>query len=286
MLNLIDASSRDAIMSRADASKTFDLSVDFFMGMPGWFGAGDQPYQIWMTHTPGGEVNENSQGLDPALNAKLGYSGDAIAMYTHCGTHIDALNHWGYGDKVFNHFNTREHLGSRHWRKAGADAVPPIIARGVLLDVAGLHGVETLPESYGITPDDIKACLRRQKISIEVGDVVLIRTGQINKWPDISFVSKTPGITRATAEFICKHGAIMIGADNLCLEQSPSTQPGNHLPVHTYMLAEAGVPILEMAQLEEIAAEKLYEFVFVGACLKLRGATGSPIRPIAMPIRA
>lgn len=285
MLNLVTPASRSAILDKADAGKVFDLSVDYFMGMPGWFGAGDQPYQIWMTHTPKGEIVANTMNIDHEQNVRLAYSGDAISMYTHCGTHIDTLNHWGYGNQIFNGFNADKHLGSRHWAKCGAEHFPPLIARGILLDIAGLHGVDTLPPSYGISPKDIADALRRQKIAIEVGDVVLIRTGQINLWPDMAFVRNTPGLTRETAEFICRHGAIMIGADNLCLEQTLSTQPNNHLPVHTYMLAEAGVPILEMAFLEDIASAQLYEFVFFGACLKLRGATGSPIRPIAMPIR-
>lgn len=79
-------------------------------------------------------------------------------------------------------------------------------------------------------------------------------------------------------------GDVMIGADNLTLEQTPSAHELNFFPVHTYLLAEAGVPILEMAFLEELAAERLYEFAFFGACIKLRGATGAPMRPVAMPL--
>jgi hypothetical protein len=92
MLHLIDGASRSAILSRADASKMFDLSVDNFVGMPGWFGAGDQPYQIWMTHTPRGEVAGNSMGVSLEANQLVAYSGDGISMYTHCGTHIDTFN--------------------------------------------------------------------------------------------------------------------------------------------------------------------------------------------------
>jgi kynurenine formamidase len=77
----------------------------------------------------------------------------------------------------------------------------------------------------------------------------------------------------------------MIGADNLTLEQTPSTEPGNYLPVHCYLLAEAGVPIMEMAQLDELSAESVFEFAFIGASIKLAGATGSPMRPVAMPLR-
>ncbi|AID28145.1 cyclase [Mesorhizobium sp. SEMIA 3007] len=285
MLNLIDAESRSAIMSRTDPSKVFDLSVDHFIGMPGWFGAGDQPYQIWMTHTPQGEIVANAMGVTPEANKLVGYSGDAISMYTHCGTHIDTFNHFGYNGEIFNGFTARDHLGSRAWQKCGPEKYPPIFARGILLDVAALHGVDTLPPSHPIGRADIEGCLKKQGLSIKPGDVVLLRTGQMLLWPDKAFASNTPGLNREGAEYLAKHGVIMIGADNLTLEQTPSAHPENFFPVHTYLLAEAGVPILEMAQLEELAAEKVYEFAFFGACIKLRGATGTPMRPVAMPLR-
>ena len=284
MLSLIDAQSRAAILSRADPSKVFDLSVDHFVGMPGWFGAGDQPYQIWMTHTPAGEIVANTMGVSLEANTLVAYSGDAISMYTHCGTHIDTFNHFGYNGRIFNDFAAAEHLGSRAWEKCGAEKHPPIFARGILLDVAALHGVDTLPPSHAIGPADLQACLKRQGLDIRLGDVVLIRTGQMRLWPDIAFVNNTPGINRAGAEFLAKSGAIMIGADNLTLEQTPAAEPLNFFPVHTYLLAEAGVPILEMAWLEELAAEGVHEFAFFGACIKLRGATGAPMRPVAMPL--
>ena len=284
MLNLIDARSRSAILSRADASKVFDLSVDHFVGMPGWFGAGDQPYQIWMTHTPAGEIVDNSMGVSLEANQLVGYSGDSISMYTHCGTHIDTFNHFGYNGKIFNDFSAEKHLGSRAWNRCGAERHPPIFARGVLLDVAALHGVPTLAPSHAIGEDDLKACLKRQDLKLAAGDVVMIHTGQMKLWPDISFVARTPGLNRQGAEFLAKNGAIMIGADNLTLEQTPSAEPVNFFPVHTYLLAEAGVPILEMAYLDELAEERIYEFAFFGACIKLRGATGAPMRPVAMPL--
>jgi kynurenine formamidase len=205
-------------------------------------------------------------------------------MYTHCGTHIDTFNHFGYRGRIFNGFSEKEHLGSRIWEKCGAEKHPPIFARGVLLDVAALHGVKVLPPSHAIGEDDIKACLKRQNLELKPGDVVLLRTGQMTIWPDIAFVNNTPGLNRQGAEFLAKHGAIMIGADNLTLEQTPAAEPVNFFPVHTYLLAEAGIPILEMAYLEELAAEGVQEFAFFGACIKLRGATGAPMRPVAMPL--
>jgi kynurenine formamidase len=286
MLNLIDAASREVVISRADASHVFDLSVDNFVGMPGWTAAGDPTYQIWMTHTPPGEKVWNLTGQDAATHDLVSYSGDAVSMYTHCGTHIDTLNHFGYNGRLYNNFDVNKHLGSRGWSVCGAEKHPPIIARGIMLDLAAMHGVDVLPPSHGISAKELDDCLKHQGTELRVGDVVLLRTGKMLHWLDTpKFVSAIPGLTREGAEFLCKSGAIMIGADNLTLEQIPSTEPGNYLPVHCYMLAEAGVTIMEMAQLEELAAEKLYEFAFFGACLKLRGATGSPMRPVAMRLR-
>jgi kynurenine formamidase len=96
---------------------------------------------------------------------------------------------------------------------------------------------------------------------------------------------REPGLNREGAEFLARSGAILIGADNLGLEQLPGADPDNWQVVHTYLLAEAGIPIMEIVNLEELSAERVYEFLFVGACLKIRGATGSPIRPIALPFR-
>lgn len=287
MLNLIDAESRETILARADAGKVFDLAVDHFVGMPSWIAANDPGYQIWMTHTPRGEQLADVMGVGAEANELVSYSGDAISMYTHCGTHVDALNHFGYRGRIFNGYAAHDQIGSRHWQVAGADRHPPVIARGILLDVAGLHGVDMLPPSHGIGADDLAGCLQHQRTELRPGDVVMVRTGRMRAWPDPgAYMTDPPGLNREGAEFLAKGGAITIGADNHCLEQAPSADPENWQVVHTYLLAEAGVPIMEIVDLEALAAERLYEYAFLGACIKLRGATGSPMRPVAMPLRS
>src|SRR3984893_12189640 len=286
MLNLIDASTRRSILSKADAGKVFDLAVDHFIGMPGWIAANDPGFQIWMTHTPRGEELADVMKVGLDHNKLVSYSGDAISMYTHCGTHVDALNHFGYHGKIFNNFAAQDHLGSRHWNVSGVDKHPPVIARGILLDVAGLHGVEMLPPSYGIGPEDLEGCLRHQNTELRAGDVVMVRTGRMHAWPNAgAYMTNPPGLNRAGAEFLAKGGAITIGADNHCVEQAPSADPENWQVVHTYLFAEAGIPIMEIVNLEELAQEKIYEYAFFGACIKQRGATGSPMRPVAMPLK-
>jgi len=286
-LNLMTPESRAAVMSRVDATQMFDLSVDYFIGMPSWQMIGDPPYQIWMTHTPHGNVNDGLPTISKEMTEYISYSGDTVLMYTHTGTHIDTLNHYGYNGKIYNNFTEREHLGSRHWHVSGADKMPPIVARGVLLDFAGLRGVDVLPDSYGITPDDVDECLAAQGVDIQSGDVVVVRTGRMKNWPDYEgWGDNPPGLTRAAAVHLVNKGAMIIGADTICVEQGPATgSEDNYTPVHTYMLAEAGAPLIEALNLEELAEAKVHEFAFLAACLRLRGATGSPLRPWAFPLR-
>ena len=151
-LNWVTQQSTAAILDHLDARHVFDLNVEYFIGMPSWVAAGDPPYGIWMTHTPQGSVHDNLSGVGSDVHEAYSYCGDSIHMYTHCGTHIDTLNHLGFHGRFWNGWTADRDLGSRIWTKGGLDKYPPVIARGVLLDVAGTHGVDTLPDAYAITP--------------------------------------------------------------------------------------------------------------------------------------
>lgn len=287
-LNLITPESRARVMARVNPSVIYDLALDYFIGMPTWVACADPPYQIWMTHTPHGTCIDNLSGQTREVNERLGYSGDSIMMYTHCGTHIDALNHWAHRGKIWNNFAVDEHLGSRHWLKCGSDRMPPIVARGVLLDVAATKGLEMLPDSYAITPDDLARTVESQDVKLEEGDVVLVRTGRMAVWDDPPrYLTNSPGINVRAAQWLVEgHGAMILGADTAALEYLPSIDvPGNYNPVHLYLVAEQGVPIIEVLNLDELARDRVYEFGFFGAPLKLRGSTGSPMRPWAMQLR-
>lgn len=285
MLNLITPQQSRDVLRAADAGSTIDLSVDYFVGMPSWTKAGDPGFQQWMTHTPAGTVLDDITGVGEAQNSLVSYSGDAMSMYTHCGTHIDTLNHFGYHGKIFNGFEAAECISSRHWIKSGADKFPPIITRGVLLDIAELHGVDVLPDNYGIGAVDLADALKRQRTTLRPGDVALIRTGRMQAWPDVNrYIDNAPGLNREGAQYLAEAGVAVVGADTLALEQSPAADAENWQVVHTYLLAEAGVPIMEVVDCEALSGERLYEFAFIGASMKIRGATGAPMRPLAMPL--
>ncbi len=283
-LNMMTEASQLQILSQISSGKTYDLSVEYFVGMPSFHSLGDPGYQYWLTHTPHGTVVDNPNGLGTEMNQKVSYTGDAISMYTHMGTHIDALNHFGLNGKIWNGFTPEQYLGDKGWKKTGAETIPPIIARGVLIDIAAAKG--PLPENYRITATDLQLALKQQQVKLEKGDVVLIRTGQAQHYENAEhYLHNYPGISLEATKWLVEDQNIMLlGADNLSFEAFPPERADNWVPVHTYLLAEKGVMFIEQMFLEELSADKIYEFAFVAASLKLRGASGSPMRPIAIPV--
>ena len=286
-LNLITPESRANILSQVDGSAAYDLSVEYFVGMPSWQVLGDPPYQFWMTHTPNGTVVDDPLEVGREMNEHVSYSGSAVSMYTHMGTHIDTLNHFGLNGKIWNGYEAQEHVGDRGWKVAGAEVIPPIIARGVLIDVAADKGVDILSDNYRITRQDLIDALGRQRVDLEEGDVVLIRTGRMQIYEDAeAYMANAPGIGLDAARFLVEEGgAMVIGLDNLTFEAIPSEREDDYVPVHTYLLAQQGAPILELVYLEELSNDAVYEFAFIGGSLKLRAADGAPMRPIAIPLR-
>lgn len=283
VLNTLTAAHNLAVLQQIDSGKVYDLGVDYFVGMPGLadLGMGDPPYHMWVTHTPSGVRVEK---LTPAGSSEeLALYDDAVLMSTHSGTHLDSLNHLGYGDKIFNGYEASQYLGNKGWTKAGADKIPPIVTRGILIDVAAEKGVAMLPDAYEISVEDLQQALKKQGTTLQKGDAVLIRTGRMTVWPDPKkFVPNEPGITRASAAWLIDNGAVLLGADNMGVEKFPMAKES----VHTYVFAERGVCLLELAWLEDLAKDKVYEFAFIAAPIKLRGATGAPTRPLALPLRA
>jgi kynurenine formamidase len=287
-LNWVTPESRSALLARADGRALFDLSVDYFNGMPSVRSHEHLPkYAHWMLETPRGMVNDAPPEARD-LFRRWSLSADAFSVAVHTGTHIDMLNHVGLYGCCWNGFEADEHLGSQGWARCGSENVLPIFARGVLLDVAGLHGVDCLPASHPITPDELRKTAAEEGVELRRGDVVLIRTGRMRLWPDYDAyqAENEPGITLASARYLCEEaGAMCVGSDNFALEVLPMEDPSVLFPCHTYLLAAAGAQIIEILDLEELAAAKQYEFAFFGFPLRLRGSTGAPLRAVAMPLR-
>lgn len=199
------------------------------------------------------------------------------------GTQFDAFAHQMWGDSFYNCFKQADIATRTGFKKLGVEHVGSLMTRGVLIDVAGLKGVDMLPNSYNVTADDLQQALKRENITLQRGDAVVIRTGWSKLMGnDNKRYSATPaGIGIGAGLWLVGQEPMMIAGDNCCVEVRPS-EPGHSLPVHAMMLIQHGIYLLENLKLEELAAAHAYEFAFIVQPLKLKGATGSAIAPIAV----
>ena len=204
----------------------------------------------------------------------------------HTGTHVDALAHVSYRGELYGGVPAEVAQRGGRFREHGVDAMEPMVCRGMLLDVAGLHGTDILPSGYGITEDDLAAAAGKAGVEVHPGDVVLVRSGWSRNFDDVeAFLgheSGVPGPTEEAARWLAKSGVRATGAETIAYEQIKPEVGHALLPVHRLLLVEYGIHIIEVMNLSEIAAAGVHEFVFVLAPLKILGGTGSPVRPLAV----
>ena len=286
-LNLMTPESSATILANISGERIYDLAVEYFIGMPSWQAAGDPHYRIWMTHTPRGSVIDDPLNVGKSINSHVSYTGAAVSMYTHMGTHIDALNHFGLNGEIWNGYRADDYLGDQGWQVAGVENIPPIVARGVLIDIPAAKGIDMLPAAYRVTRQDLIDTLAFQGTALALGDVVLIRTGRMQDYDNTQrYMANPPGLGLDAAKFLVEDsGAMVVGADNLSFEAFPSELDTDYVPVHTYLLSQQGAPIIELIDLEALSQDTIYEFAFIGGPIKFRGADAAPIRPIAIPFK-
>ena len=200
------------------------------------------------------------------------------------GTQFDGFTHQTIGDSLYNCVDMNEVMTRDGFTRLGVENVGTLMTRGVLIDVAALKGVDMLPDTYEITVDDLRQALDRQGVALEPGDAVLIHTGWGVLWdsdPD-RFMATNPGIGVAAAEWLVEHDPMLLGADNQPVEVSPNPDPEVSLPIHQIMLVVHGIHLVERMRLDELAAAGVHEFAFVVQPLKIEGATGSTVVPVAI----
>lgn len=211
---------------------------------------------------------------------------DLIVTGTHVGTHIDALAHVSQDGKMFGGVDAQESCIGGKYESLGVHTIPPMISRGILVDVAGYKGVPSLEGGYEISLADVRESLEAQEVELRRGDIVLIRSGWGSKFGDytdyMGAASGVPGIGIEAAEWIAAQGVRAVGADSTALEVVRAGAGHAQLPVHRIFLVEQGIFIVETMNLEELAASKNFEFTLILIPLNIFGATGSPVRPLAV----
>ena len=284
-LNEMTPASVVAAAKLVKQGKVYDLDPGRFRGMPLW--PGHPPFEVLTFRTPLGEYNQKDQGWLMSNNdAHIGFISDVIIGTVHTGAHFDSLAHItvGQDNHWYNGFKQETDLGDWGPLKADASTIPPVVTRGVMIDVAAYKGMKMLPAAYCITPADLQGAMKKQGTMLKPGDTVLVRTGQLSVWPDKAAMAKGNGAglgLEAITWLMENNKGILFGVDQAAFECDSPDKTNPH-PVHQYMLIENGVHIMEFVYLEDLAKDKVYEFMFVVLPLKNKGGTGSMIRPIAV----
>jgi kynurenine formamidase len=211
---------------------------------------------------------------------------DMITTGTHVGTHIDALAHVSQDGKLHGGADAGQSCLGGKYVEHGVHTIEPMIRRGVLLDIPRRLGVGRCEGGYEITVDDLESACAAEGVEIGPGDVVLIRSGWGQLFaeglPYVGGPSGVPGVGEAGAQWLADRGVHAAGADTIAFERLAPGSGHGLLPAHRVLLVESGIYIIEALDLEELSQQELFEFTFLLVPLNIFGATGSPVRPLAV----
>ena len=253
--------------------RVYDLEQPRYAGAP-----------VFPSHVPGLVYSLHRRHEQGASEARTSASG-IVFMAEHSGTHIDALCHQAedmhlYGGQEVN-LRVQTPTG---FTALGVETIPPLVTRGVLLDVAYTKGVNRIEAGSPVTRSDLETSAQAEGIAIGEGDIVLVRTGNGANWHDATSYLRGGGMSADASSWLADLHVRAVGADNIAWDEVGVVDPDLKvsLPGHLILLVRHGIYIIENLNLEELARDRCYEFTFVSLPLKIQGATGSPIRPIAI----
>ena len=262
----------------SEGMRIFDLEQPRTEGMP-IHPAHRQAGYSYLLH------RHHEDEYDPDEKGPRSGAAGLIICGEHTGTHIDALCHQSDDLKLYGDIPVDGTVqGSRGFTRLAVEEIPPIIAPGILLDAASKEGVASLEPGRAVTAGDLEACCEEQGVAVEPDDVVLVRTGNARLWDDTERYLAGPGMAASASYWLAERDVMAVGADNMAWDVPGLKDPelGCTLPGHLILLARRGIYIIENLDLEELAASGRHRFDFVCAPLKLVGATGSPVRPLAI----
>jgi kynurenine formamidase len=267
--------------------RMISLAAVRYPGMPLF--PGHPPFQVLNYRTPRGIRVTGAKPWGPVNDAGLGYMAEYVMATSHSGAHMDALAHMTVDDDMhwYGGGNADEHLTDFGPTYLDASTMPPFFTRGVLLDAAGHRGLACLPKGSPVDAAEMDAICAAEGVEVRAGDVVAIRTGYMGLWPDAEAMAahKTPGPDLSAARWLLERGVVATGTDTETYEVQPAPDPGptgNPQPVHTLLLIQNAIYLMESLDLEALARERIYEFLFVALPVKIRGATGSMVDPVAV----
>jgi kynurenine formamidase len=263
-----------ALLAALAERRIVDLGQTLEGGMPEW--PNQPPFGLSLFRRHGDF--ERPGGFSAAI--------DVLAMCPHNGTHLDAIGHVSAGGRLHGGLDAAAAQRGGRLSALGVETVAPIVRRGVLLDVARAWGVAQLEAQRAISAAELAAVAAASGVEVTAGDCVLLRTGWGRHWPDperyLSGRSGAPGPDADACRWLAERGVFLVGADTPTVEHFVPGAPGPAMPGHVHLIVERGIHLLENLDLEGLAGAAAGAFVFVCLPLKLVGATGSPVRPIAI----
>jgi len=207
---------------------------------------------------------------------------ELISTSGHTGTYVDPLTYVSYRGNLHGGTPAHEAQQGGRFSVLGVDTIEPLVCQGVLLDVAGLRGVDVLPGGYGMTAEDLASAEREAGVQLRTGDVALIRSGWARHYGDaevyLGHESGAPGPTEEAARWLAGRGVRATGDETIAYEQIKPEVGHALLPVHRLLLAEHGIHIIEVMNLSGLAAAGVQQFVFVLAPLKIVGGLAHTLR--------
>jgi kynurenine formamidase len=222
--------------------------------------------------------------MTPGSNQRASNEELVVTELGQVGTQLDGFTHQTIGDSLYNCFKLADVATRSGFSKMGIETTGTLMTRGVMIDIAALKGVEMLGDTYEITARDLQDALKKQNLTLQPGDAIIVNTGWGKLWnkDNVRYLKTNPGIGVGAAEWLVGQNPMLVGSDNWSVEVVHNPDPQLNEPVHQIMLTVNGIHLLESLKLDELAAKRIYEFAFFVQPLKIKGATGSTVAPTAI----
>ena len=288
-VNLITPESIVAAASLVKTGKRYALGQVTSRQTPAF---GSRTFELFAV-SHGGVFNGTS---DPVGSGQLTTNDDWILAFMGVGSQLDGLGHVGIDHVYYNGNKVGDFFDPGGLKKLGTDQVPPIVARGIVLDIVGwmkenapdnvmtVGGFEMLKEGVAVNRTEIEGALARQGTAVQKGDVVLVHTGfmEMADLDQERYMKSLPGIGVEGAVFLADQDPVAIGADTFAIEVIPGEEKGTAFPVHLELLPKRGIYILENMVTRELVNDEAWEFMFVLGHARMKGAVQMIINPVAI----
>ena len=275
-LGAINELSPEKVLAAAKLVKlgeTYALGVETGRDTPAYGARSFELFAVAAGDGSGATMGEN----------KATFNDDWMLTWLGIGTQIDGLGHFGIDHRYYNGNTITDIFAPEGLKKFATHALPPIVTRGIVLDMAGQASTDVMAEGTLITVEDLQGALDTTGLTLAEGDVVLLHTGWldlIGSEPD-RFAAGEPGIDGAGAAWLAEQGVVAVGADTWGLDAVPHPD-GLVFPAHQELLAKNGVYILENMATGQLVEDGVTEFMFVLGQPRFEGAVQSMINPVAI----